>query len=368
MYHAGVFVDKLADLPPIIDDEVQRILGTETWEDQVLVAADELAGIVSTFWAESRRNARECSLEGDWKASLNGVIRNLAELWPDALKTHMSEKVWNSDLKPTSLPLNESQNEEYSGTSTPQFTSSHTTLPDFNPNDAAAIAAAFVGPVPPLPPYAQSVASTTSTDAVDPYHISTPKPDITVGLAHTAFVQLHQRRLVDHQASSSILSDPHAADMGIRFPFLVVEAKGLSLSGSLISGQNQAAISGACMLTILKDLNHQAAWNTSSEPDLGFHTPDVEPRIPITIPSASQPSPVLCFSIVTEGPVHELWVHFEHEGAFHMEFLQSWRTARKRDAQELVHFLARIMAWGRGRFKDAIVGKLDKVPKNGAFG
>lgn len=240
--------------------------------------------------------------------------------------------VWNSDLKPTSLPLEESHNKEYSRTRAPRFTPAETALPYFNLNDAAAAAAAFSGPVPSLPPYTRSVASTTSTEAVDPYHISTPKPDITVGLAHTAFVQLHQRRLVDHQASGSILSDPHAADMGIRFPFLVVEAKGLSLSGSLISGQNQAAISGACMLTILKDLSHQAAWNTSSEPNLELHTPDVEPEMPTTTPSVSQPTPVLCFSIVTEGPVHKLWVHFEHKGAFHIEFLQLWRTVRKQDA------------------------------------
>lgn len=30
MYHAGVFVDNLADLPPAIDDEVRRILGIES--------------------------------------------------------------------------------------------------------------------------------------------------------------------------------------------------------------------------------------------------------------------------------------------------------------------------------------------------
>lgn len=30
MYHAGVLVDNLADLPPIIDDEVRRILGIES--------------------------------------------------------------------------------------------------------------------------------------------------------------------------------------------------------------------------------------------------------------------------------------------------------------------------------------------------
>lgn len=61
-------------------------------------------------------------------------------------------------------------------------------------------------------------------------------------------------------------------------------------------------------------------------------------------------------------------MHFEHEGAFHMEFLQSWRTTRERDARELVHFLAQIMEWGKGRFKDCIVEKLDKVPRYGVFG
>jgi hypothetical protein len=34
MYHAGFFVDNLADLPPAID-EVRRILGIESWEDRV---------------------------------------------------------------------------------------------------------------------------------------------------------------------------------------------------------------------------------------------------------------------------------------------------------------------------------------------
>src|SRR2546421_6115259 len=105
--------------------------------------------------------------------------------------------VWNSDLKPTGSSLDELQNEDHSGTRTPRFAPAQTALPNFNPNNAAATAAAFVGPVPSLPPYTQSVASTTSTEAADPYYISTPKPDITIGLAHTAFVQRHQRRLVD---------------------------------------------------------------------------------------------------------------------------------------------------------------------------
>jgi hypothetical protein len=121
------------------------------------------------------------------------------------------------------------------------------------------------------------------------------------------------------------------------------------------------------MLTILKDLSQQATRNISSNSNLGFQMLDLEPALMSTTPLAGTSSPMLCFSIVTEGPVHELWVHFEHEGAFHMEFLQSWRTTPERDARELVYLLAQIMEWGRGRFKDCIVEMLDKVPSGGVF-
>jgi hypothetical protein len=276
--------------------------------------------------------------------------------------------VWNSHLKPTGSLLDELQSEDPGGTRTPRSASTQSALSDFDLSAAAVAAAAFPGPVPSLPPYTQSVASTTSTEAADPYHISTPKPDITIGLAHAAFVPQHQRRLIDHQASGSILSDPHAADMGIRFPFLIVEAKGLSLNGSLISAQNQAAVSGASMLKILKDLSYQAVCNASMDPDSGFQTLDLGSTSSSPTSAELQSTLALCFSIVTEGPVHELWVHFEHEGAFHMECLQSWRTTRERDARELVHFLARIMEWGKGSLKDCIVTKLDKAPRYGVFG
>ncbi|KAF2647460.1 hypothetical protein K491DRAFT_772482 [Lophiostoma macrostomum CBS 122681] len=279
MYYASVFVDKLANLLPPIDVEVQRILGIELWDDPVAAALDRPQAATHL--------TRLCSLEGDWKASLNGLVRNLTDFWPGTLKTHMSKKVWNSNLKPTCQSFNDLQDEDYSGTQTPRFILAQTTLPDFNPNNAAATAAAFPGPIPSLPLYTQS----------------------------------HQRRLVNHQASGLILSNPHAADMGIRFPFLVVEAKGLSLNGSLISAQNQAAISGASMLTIMKDLNHQAAWNASADSNSESRTLDMELTSPSSTPLAPQLTPALCFSIVTEGPVHKLWVHFNYEDGYYIEFL-----------------------------------------------
>jgi hypothetical protein len=122
------------------------------------------------------------------------------------------------------------------------------------------------------------------------------------------------------------------------------------------------------MLRILKDLSYQAACNASMDPNCDPQTLDPGFTSSFTTPEGLQSNLALCFSIVTEGPVHELWVHFEHEGAFHMEFLQSWRTTRERDARELVHFLARIMEWGKEGFKDCIVKNLDKVPRYGMLG
>ncbi|KAH7122352.1 hypothetical protein B0J11DRAFT_551017 [Dendryphion nanum] len=322
-------------------------------------AASHLTVIASAFLADSQRNARECLLEGDWKASLNSVTHmsekgKLASIYKDLwIACLLCVLIWNSDLKPTGLSLDESQPEDGSRAHTPRSAPAPSALSNFPPDEAATAAAAFSGYIPLLPPYAQSVASTTN---------------ITIGLAHTAFVQRHQQRLVDRQTSGSILSDPHAADMGIRFPFLVVEAKGLGQNGSLISAQNQAAISGACILVILKDLNQQAAWNTSLELDARLHALNAGPTLLTTTPPGPQPTPALCFSIVQESPVHELWVHFEHEGAVYMQYLQSWRTVSKRNAQALVRCIARTMAWGKGEFRDAIVNKLEKIPRSGAFG
>jgi hypothetical protein len=121
----------------------------------------------------------------------------------------------------------------------------------------------------------------------------------------------------------------------MRFPFLIVDTKGLSFSGSLVSAQNQAAISGACMLRILKNLDETTDLHSTGPP--------------------------LCFSIVTEGPTRELWIHSEHEEAFHMEFLRSWRATFLRGAREFVQFLGKVMEWGGGRVRGGIIERLDNI-------
>jgi hypothetical protein len=141
--------------------------------------------------------------------------------------------------------------------------------------------------------------------------------------------------------------------MGIRFPFLVVEAKGLSLNRSLVAAQNQAAVSGACMLAILQDLHDQADGYTTSAPDSHLTSREI---------------PMLCFSIVTAGPVHEMYVHFMHDGAFHMHCFRSCRTTLRRDAREFVYYIFQILKWGTGTYKNGIKEKLDLVPRRAGFG
>jgi hypothetical protein len=250
--------------------------------------------------------------------------------------------VWDPSLKPTSLTTDDMEDEYDEGTRTPQ--SAQIALPAFFPSDPST--AAFTAPVPILSPSTPSIAPTTTTEAADPYHVSTAKPDIVIGLAHTGFDARQQRRLVDHQASRSILSDPHAADMGIRFPFLVAEAKGLSLNGALVGAQNQAAVSGACMLSILQDLHGEAngCRDTAASTE-----------------AALDNTAALCFSITTEGAIHEMNVHFMHEGSFHMHCYRAFHTKFEWETRQFVYSVSQILRWGKDEYRTGIMNELDRV-------
>ncbi|KAF9731218.1 hypothetical protein PMIN06_009845 [Paraphaeosphaeria minitans] len=333
MSYAGILIDDLIELPYDIERRVRHILEAETLED-VIGTTDyesQLAPHMKRFLDQSRHNARSCSLEGDWKASLFTLMGDLAQ---GNVQCHTSEKLWNADLKPS--PPGVAQPDEASGASTPRFPQPQSALPDIDSQSASG----FPGLVPSLRPYTPSISYTTSTEAADPFYISTPKPDIVVGLEDRAFTPTHRVWLAKHQSFGSILSDPHTAAMGLRFPFLIAETKGLSLNGGLVAAQNQAAIGAACMLKILNDLENQAALPTAP---------------------TSLAAPRLCFSITTEGPVHELWVHFQLGEATHMQNIRVWRTTHERDVRELVYCLARILKWANDDFMEKIQERLDAV-------
>jgi hypothetical protein len=195
-------------------------------------------------------------------------------------------------------------------------------------------------------PSASSAVSTTTSDysTDDSLHLSTPKPDITVGLASDCIkeaLKLSQDILLHLQTDPNnpqpFVSDPHQVPLGLRFPFLIVEAKGLNTGGNLIHAQNQAAVAAASALNILSDL---------------------EALIPNPNLDAELSIPYIVFSLATEGPTHELWVHYRTGNEYHMSCLESWRTTLPGHSEKLVECLGRVMKWGAGDFKERIVERV----------
>lgn len=69
----------------------------------------------------------------------------------------------------------------------------------------------------------------------------------------------------------------------------------------------------------------------------------------------------ILFSIATQGPVHELWVHFQVEDAYHMTLLRIWRTTFLKGARELVRAVVEVLGWGVSGFRDAVLEELGIV-------
>jgi hypothetical protein len=92
LHHANVFIDALPDLPPPIDDAVRHILGITSWDEQPAAPEQHLHTIAAWYQAESQRNTRNVSIEGDWKFSLFGLLRHLSDPFASDLKAHMSDE------------------------------------------------------------------------------------------------------------------------------------------------------------------------------------------------------------------------------------------------------------------------------------
>jgi hypothetical protein len=177
----------------------------------------------------------------------------------------------------------------------------------------------------------------------DPNRVSIPKPDIALGLSHTSFSQLQGKILWDLQDNNRVFSEPHQSGIGLHFPFLILEAKGLAIGSNMVGAQNQAAVDGACALNILRDLKLTAET--------------YRPCATTDQPGLRQ----IVFSVVTEGPIHELWVHYQLDEAYHMTVLRIWRTTIAKEAREFVQALGKILEWGVSNFRTAVLKELTAV-------
>jgi hypothetical protein len=124
----------------------------------------------------------------------------------------------------------------------------------------------------------------------------------------------------------------------------------------MIGAQNQAAVGGACALNVLRDLERMARRTDvppSSTPEDGEPT-----ATPAPIPTSKRD---LVFSVTTEGPIHELWVHFIDNETYHVTSLRTWRTSRPKDAKEFVQAFAKVIEWGVYDFRRRILDSMESV-------
>ncbi|KAK5000690.1 hypothetical protein LTR66_000481 [Elasticomyces elasticus] len=91
------------------------------------------------------------------------------------------------------------------------------------------------------------------------FKLQAPRPDMCVGLSDELLVEaiepLRGRNaaktfLADLQDNATLISNPFVTSLGLRFLFLVVEAKFGATGGNLYQAQNQAAVCGAAALRI----------------------------------------------------------------------------------------------------------------------
>ncbi|MCJ1344521.1 hypothetical protein MMC31_002724 [Peltigera leucophlebia] len=193
--------------------------------------------------------------------------------------------------------------------------------------------------------------------------IKTPRPDISIGLRNAVLINALQSQGLTKLEANNLLEDlqetkarnrsepalcskPTQRALDIRFPFLPVEGKAYATGNPVFDAQNQAAVSGACALNILHDLD------------------DLARRADSGSPSKDQ---LMVFSVCTEGPYHELWAHYTTlEDGIRMYNMVILKTCNAVLYGELLGFLVtmdNVMSWGAGEFLENIAKQLGKVAK-----
>ncbi|PLB50076.1 hypothetical protein P170DRAFT_380442, partial [Aspergillus steynii IBT 23096] len=299
---ANIYLEE--EIPTHINHYIEnRVFNTPDNDGNSLQQASE------KFQGKSKELARKPSGEAEWTHALHTAINDLR---PAGLRI-VRDNDWLEDMKP---PV-------------------HNPLP--RPLHAAATTPVF--------------------------SLEDPRPAICVGLSDESLagaLESQKGRVVarnllfDLQDTSNLISDPHVTSLGLRFPFLIVETKAGATGGNLYQAQNQAAVGGSTALQIFRnlvDLCDAQLLDRESQGDTDRLGPT---------PALSDDVLNLAFSITTEGPIHELWVHFQRsrDEDFCMACLGTWRTTLKDGSLDFLRHVLAVLKWGNGELKDNVVGAL----------
>ncbi|KAL8792750.1 MAG: hypothetical protein Q9195_004637 [Heterodermia aff. obscurata] len=184
--------------------------------------------------------------------------------------------------------------------------------------------------------------------------IKTPRPNFTIGLRHSSIAKemmecgLSKAKADEFlkflQRERKLCSDPTQNFLDVRFPVLVIEGKAYATRETIFEAQNQAAVSGACMVNLrqqLNDISHEISNKYK----------DGKTR--------------LAFSICTEGPQIEFWVHYAlSEDGMRCHYMNVFRTCHGSLQSGLETFLIdvdRLMGWTKDEMLNEIAYQLTVV-------
>ena len=123
-----------------------------------------------------------------------------------------------------------------------------------------------------------------------------------------------------------------------------VDGKSYAAGRTIYEAQNQAAVSGACALEILHRLDDLAQKAK---------------------PGSHSEGPHIVFSVYTQGPIHELWVHYttEEDGdrIYHNQIWKSCNMGVECEVPGFLEAIDNVMRWGLEGHLEKIVNQLKLV-------
>ncbi|KAL9597810.1 MAG: hypothetical protein Q9219_004887 [cf. Caloplaca sp. 3 TL-2023] len=334
LYGASIYVHSRPpplDLIPQLNDIFDREI--------VDARKTELSGIAREAAEAFGVNTRSANREDDLVEILYEALKKMC---PKAIYAFVRKTDWNLNLKPIKpqnlfeLNTHDERDSEVMGPPPKrQQGNSNTSIPSGIPAPPAA-------PVGMMPP---------PQDAT----IKTPRPDFTIGFDRSTVVdamytrglsrQQGDRFLEQLQDQQRLFSDPTQSFSDVRFPILIIEGKGYATGKTIFEAENQAAVAGCCMINLLQQL-------TQLRNDI------LPPRPPKT---------PLAFSVCTQGPLIELWVHhlvIDDDGCtYHMNLLEACHGSLSRGLETMLQYLDRLMTWYKDDFLKEIADDLFAIAK-----
>ncbi|KIW10282.1 hypothetical protein PV08_11244 [Exophiala spinifera] len=195
--------------------------------------------------------------------------------------------------------------------------------------------------------------------------IKTPCPDITVGIGEETFLETlsspglglsktQARNFVRRLETEYDSVGPDGERLGLTilgsgrvfFPIVTVEAKAYLTGKQVSEAQNEAAVSGASALNFQLRLTEMAKSSAAEFDDKQYKCP-------------------LFFSICTEGPYHELWVHYtfveEGQRMFDMKLVKICNVMLKETVEDFFFAVDGVLSWGAGAFRQSVVDRMRLV-------